>query len=169
MNAILVDTATRRLRFAEHDLPCLIGKGGAVAAGDKREGDGATPLGEWPVRCALLRPGRVPAGLRLALPWRWIRPDDGWSDDPGDPAYNRPVRHPHAHSAERLWRDDDAYDAILILGHNDAPPISGMGSAIFFHIAPDGRDATEGCVAIAREHMLSLLPRVTSGTRMRII
>ena len=38
------------------------------------------------------------------MPWRWLRPDDGWSDDAADPAYNRPVRHPHPYSAEWLWR-----------------------------------------------------------------
>ncbi|MEY2883860.1 MAG: hypothetical protein RL490_1584, partial [Pseudomonadota bacterium] len=116
------------------------GKGGTIAAAAKREGDGASPLGTWPIRAALLRPDRVAAPV-TALPWRWLRADDGWSDGVADPAYNRPVRHPHAHSAERLWRDDHAhsaehlwrddhaYDIILVLGHNDAPPVPGLGSA----------------------------------------
>lgn len=169
MSEILVDTCQRRLRFAELDLACTIGKGGAVAAEAKREGDGATPLGLWPVRCVLLRPDRPLRNLRLRLPRRWIRPDDGWSDGASDPAYNRPVRHPHAYSAERLWREDAAYDAIVVLGHNDAPPVPGMGSAIFFHVAPPGRDFTEGCVAIAGTDMEALLPRLAPGDMMRIV
>ena len=139
-------------------MPCLIGRSGAIAAVSKREGDGATPLGRWPVRLVLLRPDRFATPGRLALPWRWIRPDDGWSDDPADPEYNRPVRHPHHFSAERLWRDDGLYDVIVVLGHNDDPPLPGAGSAIFFHLTVAGREATEGCVAIARDAMIALLP-----------
>jgi L,D-peptidoglycan transpeptidase YkuD (ErfK/YbiS/YcfS/YnhG family) len=101
------------------------------------------------------------------LPWRWIRPDDGWSDDVRDPAYNCPVRHPHGFSAEKLWRDDELYDVIVILGHNDAPPVAGAGSAIFFHCWRDGA-ATEGCVAIAKAEMLALLPALAPGDTIEI-
>ncbi|MGL4542832.1 MAG: L,D-transpeptidase family protein, partial [Polymorphobacter sp.] len=115
--------------FGQH-WRCAIGRGGVIDAAAKHEGDGATPLGHWPLRCALLRPDRV-ATPATALPWRWLRPADGWSDDGRDPAYNRPVSHPHGFSAERLWRDDGAYDVIVVLGHNDGPPRPGAGSAIF--------------------------------------
>jgi len=148
-------------------IPCSIGRGGALPATKKREGDGATPLGRWPIRGVLLRPDRVTLPDALRVPWRWLRPDDGWSDDPADPAYNRPVRHPHAFSAERLWREDGLYDAIVILGHNDAPPVAGHGSAIFLHCWRDGI-ATEGCVAIARPDLLDLLPRLTPPDALTI-
>ena len=75
-------------------------------------------------------------------------------DDPADPAYNRPVRLPHPFSAETLQREDMLYDVVLVLGHNDAPPVPGAGSAIFFHLWNEAKPAdqrtTEGCVAIAR-------------------
>jgi L,D-peptidoglycan transpeptidase YkuD (ErfK/YbiS/YcfS/YnhG family) len=100
------------------------------------------------------------------VPWRWLRPDDGWSDDGADPAYNRPVRHPHPFSAERMWRDDSHYDAVLVLGHNDRPPVAGMGSAIFLHLRGDR--PTEGCVAIDRASMVRLLPALTSGSAVEI-
>lgn len=136
-------------------IACSIGRSGAVAAAEKREGDGATPLGRWPIRGALLRLDRV-AAPATRLPWRWLRRDDGWSDDPRDPAYNRPVRHPHPFSAEQLWREDGLYDVIVLLGHNDAPPVAGMGSAIFLHCWKEGAP-TEGCVAVAREDLVRLL------------
>lgn len=144
---------------------CAIGRGGACAAADKREGDGRTPRGDWPIRAALVRPDRdfMPP---VALPWRWLRPDDGWSDDPRDPAYNRPVRHPHGWSAERLWRDDGLYDTIVLLGHNDAPPRPGAGSAIFLHLI--GGATTEGCVAVSRETMAWLLARLRGGDMLRV-
>lgn len=159
MSDIVVDTAQGLMRHGDIELPCLIGKGGAIAAEAKREGDGATPCGRWPIRAVLLRPDRVGMIPDLKLPWRWLRPDDGWSDDPADPSYNRPVRHPHSHSAEHLWRDDGAYDVIVVLGHNDSPPRPRRGSAIFLHCTA-GRDFTEGCVAVAKSDLVMLLPRL---------
>jgi len=160
VNTILVDTASRRLVALGESIPCEIGRSGTIAADAKREGDGATPLGSWPIRAVLLRSDRVPAPVGWQLPWRWIRPDDGWSDDPRDPSYNRPVRHPHAHSAERLWRDDGLYDVVVVLGHNDRPPLPGAGSAIFLHCAKPGHP-TEGCVAIPTDALLWLLARTS--------
>lgn len=170
---IRVDTSARMLSFGDWSAPCAIGKGGACPAADKREGDSKTPLGRWPLRGALIRPDRVKLDTAPAVPWRWIAPGDGWSDGSDDPAYNRPVRLPHGYSHERLWREDQAYDIIVVLGHNDGPPVPGMGSAIFFHIWVPGEDGTpkgtEGCVAIAPEAMRKLLPRLTPGMVMEIV
>ena len=164
---LVADGKAGQLYAGERTIPCSIGKGGLVAAADKREGDGATPIGTWPIRGVLLRPDRValPEGLRL--PWRWIRPQDGWSDGADDPAYNRPVRHPHPYPAERLWRDDGLYDVIVVLGHNDAPAVPGAGSAIFWHCWRDGAP-TEGCVAIARDALIGLLPEFAQGDAVEI-
>jgi len=145
------------LLFDGRRFDCLVGRSGTVGASDKREGDGCSPIGRWPIRTVLFRPDRVAPPAGLALPWRWLRPDDGWSDDPADPAYNRPVRHPNPYSAERLWRDDGAYDVVVVLGHNDAPVMPGLGSAIFLHCLPT-RPFTEGCIALPRDALLELLP-----------
>jgi L,D-peptidoglycan transpeptidase YkuD (ErfK/YbiS/YcfS/YnhG family) len=166
VTTLTVDTGNRTLTAFGRTIPCAIGRNGAVPAAAKREGDSMTPVGTWPIRTLLLRPDRVPL-TPLRLPWRWLRPHDGWSDDPADPAYNRPVRHPHGFSAERLWRDDGLYDAILTLGHNDAPPAAGMGSAIFLHCWNEGQP-TEGCVAIAKEELLRLLSLIAIGDVIRI-
>jgi L,D-peptidoglycan transpeptidase YkuD (ErfK/YbiS/YcfS/YnhG family) len=169
---ILVDTGALTLSIGGLTVPCVIGKGGTRSASEKREGDGATPLGRWVVRGMLLRPDRIALDRTPDVPWRWIRPDDGWSDGAADPAYNRPVRMPHAFSAENLWREDEAYDVIVVLGHNDAPPVPGMGSAIFFHQWVPGEDgcpkSTEGCVAIAPESMRAILSLLTPGIAMEI-
>ena len=165
--SLVVDTAARTLTAFGATVPCIIGRGGAVASAVKREGDGATPLGDWPLRCVLLRPGGTFA--TPVLPWRWLRPGDGWSDDPRDPAYNRPVTRPHRFSAEHLWRDDGVYDCIVVLGHNDAPPVAGAGSAIFLHIARDNGAPTEGCVALSRDDLAVLLPRLTAKMMLSIV
>jgi L,D-peptidoglycan transpeptidase YkuD (ErfK/YbiS/YcfS/YnhG family) len=170
-DVIRVDTRHKVLALDGLFCPCVIGKGGVIAAAEKREGDGATPLGDWAVRAALLRPGRIDLPV-LSIPWRWIRDNDGWCDDPADAAYNRPVHLPRTTSHERLARDDQAYDAIVVLGHNDAPPVPGMGSAIFLHqwvIGPDGAPkATEGCVAVSPESMGAILPILAPGMVVRI-
>jgi L,D-peptidoglycan transpeptidase YkuD (ErfK/YbiS/YcfS/YnhG family) len=165
--AVRVDSAGRTLTGPDGvAIPCTIGRAGACPAAAKREGDGMTPLGCWPIRAVMFRPGRGAPPAGLALPWRWVREGDGWSDGPGDPQYNRPVRHPHRFSAERLERDDGLYDVIVVLGHNDAPPVRGMGSAIFLHCG-EGQP-TEGCVAIGKEALLRLLAQLRAGDVVEI-
>lgn len=172
MSIVDVDTATRTLTFGGETIPCAIGKGGSCLASAKQEGDGCTPMGSWPVRGVLLRPNRVSLPPSLALPWRWTRANDGWSDGVDDPSYNRPVILPHRFSHEQLQRDDAAYDIIVVLGHNDAPPVPGRGSAIFWHLwvnePDDAPKPTEGCVAIAREAMENILSHLTPATIMNI-
>jgi L,D-peptidoglycan transpeptidase YkuD (ErfK/YbiS/YcfS/YnhG family) len=169
---VRVDTATLTVTLGDWTVPCTIGRSGACAADAKREGDGYTPKGTWPIRAALFRPDRSSPPPGFALPWRWIGAHDGWSDDAQDPAYNRPVRLPHAFSAETLQRADMLYDVVLVLGHNDAPPVPGAGSAIFFHLwneaKPEGQRTTEGCVAIARADMEVLLPMLRAGMALEI-
>lgn len=168
MTALRVSASARTIALPDgRAVPCSIGRSGAVAAADKREGDGATPLGVWPIRTVLFRPGRAAPPAGLLLPWRWTGAEDGWSDDPADPAYNRPVRHPHAFSAERLAREDGLYDVIVTLGHNEAPVVPGAGSAIFLHCWADGRP-TEGCVAIEKPTLLALLPMLRPGDAVAI-
>jgi L,D-peptidoglycan transpeptidase YkuD (ErfK/YbiS/YcfS/YnhG family) len=150
-------------------LRCAIGKTGAIAASDKREGDNRSPLGTWVMREVWYRPDVYPDGPTTALPIRAIRPDDGWCDAPGDPNYNRPVALPYPASAERMWRDDHVYDLVVILGHNDDPPVPGMGSAIFMHLARDGYPGTEGCVALAREDIEAALAAAKPGDAVEIV
>lgn len=104
----------------------------------------------------------------LPLPSRAIRLCDGWSDDPQDSRYNRPVVLPSAFSHERLWRADRLYDLVLVLGYNDHPPVAGRGSAIFLHRARDGFAPTEGCVALAWDDLLRLVGALDARTVIRI-
>ncbi|MDE1152595.1 MAG: L,D-transpeptidase family protein [Micavibrio sp.] len=147
---------------------CALGKAGVIAADDKREGDNKSPAGVWPIRHVLYRPDAYPNGPVTALPAQAIAPDDGWCDAPADPAYNRPVKLPYPASAERMWRDDHVYDLVLVLGHNDDPPVPGRGSAIFLHLARDGYPGTEGCVALARADVEALLAAAQLGDAVEV-
>jgi L,D-peptidoglycan transpeptidase YkuD (ErfK/YbiS/YcfS/YnhG family) len=154
-----------RLTWKGRTYPCVLGKGGVRA--DKREGDGTTPAGRWQLRAALYRPDRLdaPATKLIARP---IQPDDGWCDDSTDPNYNRQVKLPYVASHELLWRDDHVYDVIVVLGHNDRPPVPGAGSAIFMHVAKPDRTPTEGCVALTLEDLCAVLADCGPETWMRV-
>ncbi len=82
---------------------CALGRAGMVA--EKREGDGGTPVGVFPVRRVYYRPDRQPPPV-TALPVQAITPADGWCDDPAHADYNRAVTLPHAARCEQLWRQD---------------------------------------------------------------
>jgi len=144
-------------------LPVALGKGGVRA--DKREGDGATPTGLFPVRRLMRRAdgrtGQMPAKTRL--PVSAILASHGWCDAPDHAAYNRPVRHPFAPSHERMRRTDALYDLVLAIGHNDAPPVPGRGSAVFIHLAQPDFAGTEGCIALQRPDFQWMLSRLRPG------
>lgn len=146
---------------------CALGRGGVVAAGAKREGDGASPAGLWPLRRVLWRPDR---GMALAsrLPLAPIAPNDGWCDAPESADYNLPVKLPYPASAETLWREDRIYDLVIILGYNDAPVVTGAGSAIFLHLARPDFSPTEGCVALDPGDLIHLLAHARPGDALRI-
>jgi L,D-peptidoglycan transpeptidase YkuD (ErfK/YbiS/YcfS/YnhG family) len=135
-------------------LRCALGRGGVDMV--KREGDGKTPVGAWAMRRLLYRPDREPLPA-TGLAHQPIAPADGWCDAPADPDYNRPVVLPHGASAERLWRADHVYDLVVPLGYNDDPIRPGAGSAIFLHLARVDYAPTEGCVALSREDLLTVL------------
>lgn len=165
----MIFNADSKGRFAagSRQMPCAIGRSGMVAAADKREGDGASPIGIWPIRQVLYRPDKGPAPT-TALPVRPIAEDDGWCDAPDDPAYNRPVKRPYAASHEALWREDDVYDLVVVLGHNDDPPVPGLGSAIFLHLARPGYEPTEGCIALSRADLEAVLAMAKPGDALEI-
>jgi len=144
--------------------PCALGRGGVRV--DKREDDGASPIGTWPLRRVWYRADRLAAPPVTALPTRVIRQNDGWCDDASSPDYNRPVELPHAARHERLWRDDAVYDVLVELGYNDDPPVPARGSAIFLHVARPGYTPTEGCVALGLDDLLALLRVSRPGDAM---
>jgi L,D-peptidoglycan transpeptidase YkuD (ErfK/YbiS/YcfS/YnhG family) len=155
------------LRFGGQVLRCALGKGGVRPAHEKREGDGATPAARMPLRRLLYRADRGVAPS-CRVPAEPIARDDGWCDDPADAAYNRPVRLPHAARHEKLWREDNVYDLIGVLGWNDDPPQRDRGSAIFLHIARPDLSPTEGCVALPEKELRKLLSEGLIGIEVII-
>jgi L,D-peptidoglycan transpeptidase YkuD (ErfK/YbiS/YcfS/YnhG family) len=152
-----------RLTWRGQTLRCALGKGGVKV--EKEEGDGATPSGLLPLRRILYRADRVPPP-RCAMPIEPISTTDGWCDDPRHRDYNRFVNLPHDARHEELWRRDEIYDVIAVLGWNDAPVVKGRGSAIFLHAARPDYAPTEGCVALALTDLTRLLAEGVTALRV---
>ena len=126
-----------------------VGRGGLISGAEKREGDGATPCGRWPLRMVYYRPDRLQCPDTV-IPCRRLTADCGWCDDVTSPDYNRYVKRPYQFRHEQMWRQDAAYDLVVELGYNDAPVVIGHGSAIFLHCISAGKINTAGCVAVER-------------------
>lgn len=133
---------------------CALGEMGVTK--EKKEGDKATPIGSFPLREVYYRSDRV-REPHTSLPKYELSPNSGWCNDPDDPAYNTFVDLPYAGGHEELWRDDEIYDLIVVMGYNDDPPVAGKGSALFVHVARPDFTPTAGCVALSFPDILKML------------
>ncbi len=155
--------------FADKDYRCSLGRHGLTS--NKSEGDGKTPIGDFPLRAVFVRPDKIyKDNLRyVSLPVNYISPDDGWCDDPVDQNYNQHVSlamlEPHI-SHESLFRDDDLYDFVIVVGYNDAPVKPGKGSAIFIHVASNKYAGTSGCIALSARDIVQILPLLNEESRL---
>jgi len=143
-------------RLVLHGLVFRAALGRAGVRREKQEGDGATPAGQLPLRRVLYRADRVKAP-ECAVPVEPIVPADGWCDDMEHADYNRMIRLPHDGHYEELWRQEEIYDVVGVLGWNDAPVLRGRGSSIFLHVARSDYAPTDGCVALALDDLRRVL------------
>jgi L,D-peptidoglycan transpeptidase YkuD (ErfK/YbiS/YcfS/YnhG family) len=143
----------------------VCGRGGVRV--NKRESDGASPAGTFPLLYGYYRSDRLKAtqsGLKMTP----LRPDDGWVDDAADPNYNRPVKLPYPAHHEELWLASGLYDIIVVIGYNTDPVVPGAGSAIFLHVARPDFTPTDGCIAVGREVLTGLLPSLGPDSTITI-
>lgn len=162
------DTSTTgALEIARKTFRCTIGRAGVIDSSLKKEGDGKTPLGTYPLRKLLYRRDRVERP-ETGLPVEPLTVDMGWCEDPAHADYNKMIRHPHPAATDRLMREDHLYDYIVVIGHNDAPIIPGRGSAIFLHLVKDDFSPTAGCVAVTAEDMRAILSFLNAESTISI-
>ena len=158
-------TATAPAPTSAASSAAAVGRSGVKA--DKREGDGATPAGTYPLVSVLYRKDRVNLPMSH-LPVRALAPNDGWVDEPADAKYNRLVELPYPASAEELWREDELYDVLVVIGYNLKPVVPGAGSAIFLHVATPDYAPTAGCIAVKKEVLLGLIALLGPGSTITI-
>ena len=127
--------------------------------GNRREGDGTTPIGSFGIDGAF----GVPTSPRVALPYRRVRNSDCWISDVADRFYNRlTARRRCVSPNEDLSRIASAgpYEYALTTDYNTSPIVVGKGSAIFIHVHAYDRAGrtkpTSGCVSVSRAAMKRL-------------
>ncbi len=145
---------------------CLFGKDGITD--NKKEGDMKTPTGIFPIRKIYYRKDKIGEIKNENIECIPIEEKFGWCDDIKKDEYNKFIKLPFDGRYENLWREDDVYDIVIIIGYNDDPVIKEKGSAIFLHIARDNMEYTEGCLAIKKEDMLKLLKIINKDILIEI-
>ena len=124
---------------------------------NKREGDGATPVGTFALGGTAYGIAPNP-GVRLR--YHRLVCGDWWDEDPASPAYNTfrhvacGVRPSFGGGSEALWRISPQYRYFVVIEYNAHPVVPGRGSAIFLHVAAG---ATAGCVSLPEPALVRLL------------
>jgi L,D-peptidoglycan transpeptidase YkuD (ErfK/YbiS/YcfS/YnhG family) len=136
-------------------LNAVIGKNGFAPVGEKREGDGKTPSGIYPLKTTF----GYDANIRTKMPYRQALVYDIWVDDPQADDYNRwtKIQETKAASYEMMKREDDQYKYGVVIEYNTDPVIKGNGSAIFLHIWKGEALPTAGCVAVSEENIIKII------------
>lgn len=142
-------------QMAFEPLDAVAGAKGFAEPGGKREGDGKTPSGIYPLKMTF----GYDAAIRTKMPYRQASADDMWVDDPQSDDYNRWIKKQETQPAsfEMMKRDDNLYKYGIIIEYNTDPVIKGNGSAIFLHIWKGKGTTTAGCVAVSEENILKIL------------
>jgi L,D-peptidoglycan transpeptidase YkuD (ErfK/YbiS/YcfS/YnhG family) len=144
-----------------------VGRSGLSA--NRREGDGTTPIGTFPI-------GRVMYGVApnpgVRFRYRRIVCGDYWVEDPRSPYYNT-FRHvscgsppPFRVTGDRLWEATTAYRHFAVVEFNMRPVVQGRGSGIFLH-ATTGRP-TNGCISLPVAQLRQTLRWLDPGAKPRI-
>ena len=121
----------RTLTFNDYKVKCAVGKRGI---GIKKRGRFNYPKGKYKISCIFYRNDRVKE-LKSRLKKINIRKNMGWCDDPKAKKYNKLVKLPYKFKTERLFKNNNTYDIILVLNYNSNPVRKNKGSAIFIHVA----------------------------------
>jgi len=155
----------KKLYFGDYKVKCSIGKRGISSK--KKEGDKCTPRGKFLFKAVLYRKDRVNY-IKTHLKKIIIKKNLGWCDDPRSKHYNKLVKLPFQFSHEKLYKKKNVYDIVLVLSYNLNPIIKNKGSAIFLHLADKKYKPTNGCVAISKKNMKSLLTLINRKTKIII-
>ena len=154
---------------------CQIGLGGFKKIAKKIEGDKTTPLGKFYLNTIYYRPDKIFRPIikkKNNLKIHKITENCGWCDDIRSNNYNKYIKIKKFKSSyfsyEKLWREDDAYDIVIVTSHNVRPTIKNKGSAIFIHCSfPDHRN-TAGCIALRKKDLVFLLKSLARNTYINI-
>ncbi len=137
-------------------LPARVGRNGVSA--NRREGDGTTPIGTFPIGRTMY--GNEPnPGVRFR--YVRLRCGDWWVEDPSSPWYNnfRRVgcerRPPFRTTTPDMSQERRAFPHLAVVEFNMRPIVPGRGSGIFLHAQTGG--PTNGCISLRRADLRRVL------------
>jgi D-alanyl-D-alanine dipeptidase len=127
--------------------------------GVKKEGDGRSPAGVFPLTFAFGRPDK-PGEVKLS--YSKLEEYTECVDDVASSHYNKLVDRLKVgnfdwKSSEKMLEIGPEYDYGVFVAHNSYPVRRGDGSCIFLHIWKDAATGTAGCTAMQRENLLKIL------------
>jgi D-alanyl-D-alanine dipeptidase len=125
-----------------------------VATTFKKEGDGKSPAGMFPLTFAF---GNAET-INSKLSYRRILDQTHCVDDVNSHHYNKVVGSLQVgifdwKSSEKMAEITPEYDLGVFVAYNSYPVVEGNGSCIFLHIWKDANTPTSGSTAMAREDM----------------
>jgi L,D-peptidoglycan transpeptidase YkuD (ErfK/YbiS/YcfS/YnhG family) len=153
------------LKYKNLKFRCALGKGGIKKK--IKEGDNITPKGIFSITRIFYRQDKIKKIITKVKKIK-IKKNMGWCDDSQSPFYNKQVKLPNRFGYEKLYREDDLYDIILILNYNTKPVIKNKGSAIFVHVGNKFYKKTRGCVALKKDHLIKLISQIKKNTKIKI-
>lgn len=126
----------------------------------KTERDKRAPAGLFEIGKIYTSDAKLPEGANY--PFLQVGAADAWVDDVALPFYNQHVRvdpknPPVWFEKQRMRQNDPAYRWRVEIRHNADPPVSGAGSAIFFHIRRGPTRPSAGCTTMAEEDLMRLI------------
>jgi len=137
----------------------------------RREGDGSTPAGSFPLLSALGTESSPATRLRYTR----IRAGHCWISDVSDASYNRlVVRSRCGEANEDLHRIATAgpYRRVVVTGYNTSPIVPGLGSAIFLHLHSRRNGSTvptSGCISLDTAPMDATWRWLDPGKAPRVV
>jgi L,D-peptidoglycan transpeptidase YkuD (ErfK/YbiS/YcfS/YnhG family) len=153
------------LKYKNFKFRCALGKGGIKQK--EREGDFITPKGKFKLIKIYYSSDRIKK-ISSTLKKIKIKKNMGWCDDVSSNYYNKQIKINKKITHEKLHRKDSLYDIIVVLNYNLNPIIKGKGSAIFLHVAKKNYNKTQGCIALKKNELLSLISKIKKNTQIRI-
>ena len=149
-----------------------IGWGGLAEPGKKREGDGKTPSGFFPIT----RVFGIENDLETAMPFDVITVNHVWVTDPEDDHYNWLILDNtgrYKNNKNEILLSESTYGLNkygICIDYNVNPIVKGKGSAIYMHIErPTGPlRKTSGCIAMKEKDLTEIIEWLVPGKNPHI-
>ena len=152
------------LIFDDFIFRCSVGKKGVSIS--KKEGDLCTPKGSFKLQTVYYRSDRINK-IETKLKLKKIKRNMGWCNDPINKKYNSLISIKEKLKCEKLYRNDNKYDIIVVIEYNLKRPVPFKGSAIFLHVTKNYK-GTAGCITLNKKDLLILLKLIDKKTKIKI-